>query len=289
MSLRCSLLGHEFGGTEIERDREERGNEVVISVVELERCRRCGETRTISENTEVTQLPRAGSDNAVTGPSGPRPDPAVGVDAETETGTGGDDSGIEPRVAAERGGGADPNPGSGAGIEPRDDVESSGDAGSAPDRERALDPDSEDAEIIEDEPGEREQGAWPDVEDHEARGEESSAWPSVEGEDEGFDATTPDGRTDVEFGGGLTPQADQGAEIIGTGAGGSDSDDADRDEPTFVSAQPSPAPDRPANSGVETVLYCPNCGTSNLDERDSLRAGDICPECHKGYLAERER
>jgi len=35
MGLRCSLLGHDYGESFVERDREERGNEVVVTEREL--------------------------------------------------------------------------------------------------------------------------------------------------------------------------------------------------------------------------------------------------------------
>ncbi|MFC6768543.1 DUF7093 family protein, partial [Natrinema soli] len=56
MVLRCSLLGHDFGETDVEREREERGSEVVVTVQEYEECSRCGQRNVISENTEVTSL-----------------------------------------------------------------------------------------------------------------------------------------------------------------------------------------------------------------------------------------
>ncbi|MEM4780317.1 MAG: hypothetical protein QXG03_01935 [Halalkalicoccus sp.] len=286
MSLRCSLLGHEYGEREIERDREERGNEVVISVVELERCTHCGATRTISENTEVTQLSRSDAAGSSTEPAasegqespGIRPRPAATADSKTTSEAPRTDdapSDTAPKTTRESGPASEP--------EPAEPTETGVDIG--------HDPDAEDAEIIDDGPDgvetatdsdpEREPVAWPDADDQEERTDEPAAsWPVVEGEDEGFDAATPDGPTDVEFGGGLTPQADQGAEIVG--------DDGDGNG-TVVSASSTPATDRRGRSRGETALYCPSCETSGLEERDSLRAGDICPECHRGYLAERER
>ncbi|PSQ57572.1 MAG: hypothetical protein BRD23_08400, partial [Halobacteriales archaeon SW_9_67_25] len=56
MTLKCSVFGHRFGDTEITREREERGSEVVTTITETETCERCGETRVVSENTEVTTL-----------------------------------------------------------------------------------------------------------------------------------------------------------------------------------------------------------------------------------------
>ena len=55
MGLRC-LLSHDFGEPELEREREEQGNEVVITVNEVKTCSRCGERRIVSENTEVTSM-----------------------------------------------------------------------------------------------------------------------------------------------------------------------------------------------------------------------------------------
>jgi septal ring-binding cell division protein DamX len=55
MGLRC-LLGHDYGETQAEREREERGDELVVTVTEVEECTRCGDTRVVSENTEVTSL-----------------------------------------------------------------------------------------------------------------------------------------------------------------------------------------------------------------------------------------
>ncbi|MFB6174220.1 MAG: oxidoreductase [Halobacteriales archaeon] len=52
MGLRC-LIGHEYGEPETEREREERGDEVVVTEREYKECGRCGQRRVISENTEV--------------------------------------------------------------------------------------------------------------------------------------------------------------------------------------------------------------------------------------------
>lgn len=296
MSLRCSLLGHEYGETEIERDREERGNEVVVSVVELERCTRCGTTRTISENTEVTQLsgpttettpgpPRSGTEPVATGGSGPGIEPRS--DAGGEPGIrarSNDEVGVQPNDEARPRSNEDTRPRATSTPSTADGRREVGAGGGSEVGAGAgvdADPASEDAEVMDDEGGgDRQPGAWPDVGDHE---DPSAGWPNVEGEDEGFDAEAPDGPTDLEFGGGLTPQSDQGAEIMDAGG-----DEDGGGEPTFVSAGPTRAPDRPTGSDASTALYCPNCGTRGLEARDSLRAGDICPECHKGYLSEGE-
>lgn len=56
MSLKCSLLGHEFGPVERAEDREERTDEVVVTTREVQACERCGRQRVLSENKEVTAI-----------------------------------------------------------------------------------------------------------------------------------------------------------------------------------------------------------------------------------------
>ena len=260
MSLRCSLLGHEYGESEIERDREERGDEVVLSVTELERCVRCGNARVISENTEVTQRsPRRKAD---------APESAT-------------ESASEPDSRSSF---------SGANAAASSTDETRSDAGFGSDRnvDFTADDDAGGAELLETSEGDdrsrRESGSWPEHDGESAATDASREWPSLEGDDEGFDASVPDGEsTTVEFGGGLTPQADQGAEILG---GESPSDEEDDVE--FVRSETSFAPERTVEIEGETELYCPACDASDLDDRESLRAGDICPVCRRGYLAERE-
>jgi hypothetical protein len=55
MGLRC-LLGHDFDEPETERERNEEGNEVVVTVREVKTCTRCGEKQVVSENKEITSI-----------------------------------------------------------------------------------------------------------------------------------------------------------------------------------------------------------------------------------------
>ena len=59
MGVKCSLLGHDYGDADVERERAEDGDEVVRTARRVERCRNCGHERTVSENTEVTSLEAA--------------------------------------------------------------------------------------------------------------------------------------------------------------------------------------------------------------------------------------
>src|SRR6056297_688033 len=102
MGLRC-LLGHDFGEPELQREREEDGDEVVTTVKEVKTCARCGETQIVSENTEVTTMEQladeAAADAAATPEGGSGPAPTEGstpgaapgtVDADdAASGTGG--------------------------------------------------------------------------------------------------------------------------------------------------------------------------------------------------------
>jgi hypothetical protein len=112
------------------------------------------------------------------------------------------------------------------------------------------------------------------------------SWPAPSGEDEGFDAqpssqTGEDADPDVSFGGGLAPREredDRGADREYVGHERETADDAEfiRDD----------GPDAPAGEGPPE-FYCPNCGHAATAGQTSMRAGDICPECRKGYVAER--
>ncbi|MEZ3116721.1 zinc ribbon domain-containing protein [Halobaculum sp. MBLA0147] len=93
MGLRC-LLGHDYGETRTEREREERGDELVVTETEIEECTRCGETRVVSENTEVRSLAEATS-SANAGVDGSTP--ATGGRTETPSRTepsAGDDASV---------------------------------------------------------------------------------------------------------------------------------------------------------------------------------------------------
>lgn len=87
MSLWCSLLGHRFEGSQVDRDREERGEEVLTVTREIQTCGRCGTQRVVSESTEVA-------------PVDPAPEHVSESDS-TDTTTGGGLDPVEPRDPAE--------------------------------------------------------------------------------------------------------------------------------------------------------------------------------------------
>lgn len=250
MGLKCSLLGHSFGETDVEREREERGSEVVTIVKEVERCSRCGEVRVLSENKEVTSIVE--------------PDD-VGLDADSEA------SGSSTALG---------NVAAGA-----DDAGNSGfESGSDLDEfESPGDPDEEDAEILQDDrPSDRRPGQWPDDEDDWDPGRLTR--PDGPGENVVEDAATdpeeqveepPAERppTDPE------PTADTGGDFI----------DAEAD-PANATPDAEPAADTddtPSTEGISVPdgsFACPECGFTTSAENTPLRAGDACPECQRGYL-----
>jgi DNA-directed RNA polymerase subunit RPC12/RpoP len=137
MGLKCSLLGHSFDEPTVEREREERGSEVVTVVREVQRCARCGEERVVSENKEVTSVvdpeevgldeeAGAGSfnDDEFTPPDSPEEDDAEILDETTER---------EPGEWPEEPGDDDPVPDAGGDPTTDDDPESASDPGPADD------------------------------------------------------------------------------------------------------------------------------------------------------------
>ncbi|APE96096.1 DUF7093 family protein [Halodesulfurarchaeum formicicum] len=104
MGLRCSLLGHAFGEPVTERDREQRGDEAVVTIRKIKTCDRCGAEQVISENTEVRHLGAADSEPEPEPESEPAP---VSESAEAEADTAVDvselveDAEAEPSVEAD--------------------------------------------------------------------------------------------------------------------------------------------------------------------------------------------
>ncbi|MFB6096490.1 MAG: hypothetical protein ABEJ74_03790 [Haloferacaceae archaeon] len=171
------------------------------------------------------------------------------------------------------------------------------------------------------------QSAAADADDTEPAGGSATAWPDHSGEDEGFDAQTGGGEGVSFSGNGLTPEveseaADEDVEFIdspsaggqgngradptppetaaeyvgstadptaGTsdGSGASGAGDASADVGTGIAREESATVDL-APGDADTEYYCPNCGMTRGAGGSSMRAGDICPECRKGYVTERD-
>ena len=329
MGLTCRLLGHSYGDPETEREREERGDEVVVSIKELQVCSRCGREQVISENKEVTAI-RTPEEIGMT--EGEAETAAAGFEpADLEPGTGGPDDPAPEATSGTQDAGdtpeieTAPDPETEAQAQPEPEPQPEAETQSAPEHPTAGDVDEEsepevtdDAIILDDEDDEgvqRDRTQWPDEvddvdtedpvpkpnpddddaefidadadvgtdsEETPSQTRDRGAWPDAPGEDEGWDAQPDDGEpVSVSFGGGLTPE--------GNGASADSSNDefieAGGDD-EFVRADE-------ANLGSETPdesieYYCPNCGHSRRASSSSMRAGDICPDCKKGYIAERE-
>lgn len=406
MGLMCSLRGHDWSERELEDERDERGNEVVLTVREYEVCSRCDSRNLVSENTEVTTVengagdedtatPEAsgradasdgadgadptGEDDAdtaastsVAGPTADEPtngtsapvdeanedvavaegdDAAIIVDAEddepmTDDGPGVEDgatiddpvTGDEPVADDEPTAEDGPTVAPAEGDEPTPDTavegedamvmtdESSATEEAPPSADASTDPAdvasdpgtdaaADDGVILpgDDEPTtdgtDRGHGEWPERDEAAAsEASEPDGWPEHEDEDDGYDARTPDDEsTDVEFGGGLSPEAGEDAEA-GPPEKGHDAefvDDATGRAPEreseassterstdgesmtgITSAREVTAPSEGKSTSADAQLVCPACGNAESRSRTSLRAGDICPECKRGYLAE---
>jgi hypothetical protein len=133
-------------------------------------------------------------------------------------------------------------------------------------------------------------------------------WPDQHAEDEGHDATIPDEeRADIDFGGGLTPAAeseestddttdadDEAArspvdEVADVGRTSADSSRNGASKQQGRSASETNVDLETAASDANLEYHCPDCGLTRSVGNSSMRAGDICPECHRGYITERPR
>ena len=245
MSIKCSVIGHKYSETEVEREREEQGSEVVITIQERETCERCGKTRIVSENKEVT---------AIETPSDIAGDMLDDGDSEADEAMGAD---------GEAAGGSD---------------------------DGAVDPEADDAEILDDDTGAS------------AGGNSELGNPSTEVSVTEAEEDEPP--LDAEEPVASDPEADDGMII-----------DGDEDDSVADDRQPGEWPDEPEDDGddwtPETVaskseddeessevepfggnavtvpngqFRCPECDFTTDVASSSLRAGDFCPECHKGAL-----
>lgn len=299
MGLRC-LIGHDFGDLQTEEEQESRGDEEVITIREYRECSRCGEQKVISENKEVT----ASKDLA---PDLQNAEAAVDDEARIPT-TGRPDTGGElEQVSAEED----------DGVILEDDEDIARDHGEWPAREDTIEPDidpqswpetSEEDEGFDAEPSEGgpaeevdfrggltpERRSPPPTDAGSTRGEMVEEIP----DDEQFqESTTPDAETDPN----ATPGAEANAQP--EQGGGQETDSAGTDvekadtssagstitDSGITSADTGPEPAGPQRPDGETEFVCPECDHTAEASGSSLRPGDICPECHRGYLLERER
>jgi ssDNA-binding Zn-finger/Zn-ribbon topoisomerase 1 len=280
MGLKCSVLGHKYGETTVEREREEQGSEVVITIQERETCERCGNTRIVSENKEVTAIEtpsdiasdlvedESGSETAET-ESPPEDEPTGSASEPTDEGT-------------ERSDGWD---------SVDDPVETPDDAGigdDSVDDGEPVDPSADDAEIIDDsDDGEEESG---DVELDEPT--TTVDVPDAEGEE----PVTED-ETDPEKDDGLILGEEEESKSARDDRQPGEWPDEPGDDGDDWSPETMPV-DTDDDSSVESTsdsavtvpegeFACPECGFTTEVESTSLRAGDFCPECHKGSLITR--
>jgi hypothetical protein len=92
MGLKCSIFGCDYGETEVEREREEDGDEVIVTIRETETCKRCGDVHLVSENKEVTTMETAA--DIVADDLGAEPNSQAGADAGGSD--GGQDTSADP-------------------------------------------------------------------------------------------------------------------------------------------------------------------------------------------------
>lgn len=126
-------------------------------------------------------------------------------------------------------------------------------------------------------------------------GDHAKAWPDQTGSDEGFDSKRPSEDTAAE--------PDIGGGTLGTGSGVDSGGGVgpSGEEPVPADAGTESAPNTPesgqridripapSQDEDQSVLRCPECDYVDDEPEGSRRRGDICPACHKGYLATAER
>ena len=326
MGLKC-LLGHDFGDPELKREREERGDEMVVTVREVTTCTRCGTERIVSENKEVTsieQLSRAAADEPEPAGQAAAPDVATAPEDASAHGSRASEGFDQGDTSIDSSTDTSPEPSATQEPEVTDDAEiitagptsteddepsSSDDQTQPAESPGTYDPDEDagdepieeppagedDGVILSDtdtdaeQPSTRAPGEWPDHDDvaPEAVDNEPTPWPEQDGDDEGFDAAgptegTPDG---VTFGGSISPE--QSAESYDESGESDESDDLLEPDDGFTRVDETSVSFERIEDDIRTEFFCPECGLTRQAGQSSMRAGDICPECRRGYISER--
>ena len=275
MGVKCSLLGHDYGESEIERERDEEGDEVVRTAKRVERCRQCGRTRTISENTEVTTLETA---------AGVVREPDGTVVATTDESAITDE--VEGDVVIESPGGEQAV----EGVTTADELASGGEPPS--NRESTADDGSAAAEPLGTADPESEAGRSSRADGSSTPPETDDATGTVAIDRIGHDRepqrpTRAPGEwpTDPDRDGATDGSAEAGSVADGGAAVASwPGDDATG---TVVADDEAEAATRGKRRGRQPgdTLSCGSCRFTRLVADSPLRAGDICPDCGNGYLA----
>ncbi len=275
MSIKCSLFGHSFDESSVEREREEQGSEVVITIREVQTCTRCGETRVVSENKEVTTLETP--DDVGTEP------PEDAVDTETGESSPPDTAGpTQPEAATEspqpetRSASSSATDGTTTDqssdtieTEPAESTPTTVTPDPGPNTPGTSDIDDEppvtdDAEILDDdsETPDRKPGEWPQEADESESQPDADILTETEPDSEGGE------QTDAEF------VADEGETQTNEWPSEDEIDAASEPEAAGPGAVTAP----------DGSYVCRECGFSTPVEESSLREGDFCPECHRGTL-----
>ncbi|MBO4249413.1 hypothetical protein IL252_16510 [Halomicrobium sp. IBSBa] len=287
MGLKCSVIGHAYGETTVERDREEQGSEVVITIREVETCERCGTERVVSENKEVTAI-ETPDDVETTEETAASETEATTPDTESES----------ESDAAEASEPSDEEP------DDTEDVPAAGEELSA-------------SEIV----GGEETPSTPDADPDTGAEIIDAESDEPVSEEEAVDEELADPTVDPEI------DEQDGDEQLGSGSSAVDTEEIDADDPDADDAmiideddddpveqggrQPGEWPEEPdtgdnewqpdtigtideddEEQATETTTLtvpdgqfrCPECDFTTLVESSSLRRGDFCPECHRGTL-----
>ncbi|WP_435344458.1 DUF7093 family protein [Haloarchaeobius sp. HRN-SO-5] len=304
MGLICSLRGHDWSETELEDDRDERGSEVVLTVREYEVCSRCDARNLVSENTEVTTTEDQ-TDEATTqtadddSPGEADPDDNIfetDADDETPADPEADDDDDGAVIVDAEGESVDEDESTTEGVEATDDAEfveesTATDAGGPTDPH--ADPATDDGIILpseDEQTDERAHGEWPAHEtDEPAPSDDDREWPGQEGDavgtpDDDSGSVDPSEAAPAEFDTAAGTSEGYDAEFIDENAAPSPQSGRGPTGITSAGEVSSPTEGTPASADAE--LVCPACGNAESRARSSLRAGDICPECRRGYLSE---
>ena len=245
MGIQCTVFGHVYDGTEFEEHRTERPRGEVLICREYQVCRRCG-NRTEMYRNERLLTPRSESDDSQAGGSVGGSDPTTNAADDT------------PEAEREN---------------PEDEGEAPSDEGTDPGEDAPAD-----TPRMEDATGTPSRASEVSIEGSEGGDRHSGTTAGADTtRDSVDDPTAEDTRTDD-------------AVIITDGASDPESTatvvdrDGNRKTATPGGADPTPSFDHDSDHADDGNVACPACGQVWDRSTTSLREGDICPACGRGYV-----
>lgn len=275
MGFSC-LLGHDFGHPEHEQEREQHGEEIVLTTRDVKTCRRCGAEQVLTENTAV--MKRDAVPAAVE-----LDDDAESVNEPTEISPASRnepaEAEIEPTNESTNADGESTNETANADVESTIETSNADDPTSIADQGSTPEPERTDVST----PETRQRDRVDTIDTSTDPDPDPERTPGVSRDEDGGTEAEPEITHDAVI---LTDEPETRDPMewpeFGNEGKTSATDAGQRGTVADGGITPDVSPDA-------SRLHCENCTSTWNPESSSLLAGDPCPSCRSAYVVQRSR